>query len=326
MATEGLRNLEWLDRASGCRYPLQSLASAKDVSGVFELPNEFLASLYLAVPVDLRLNVGTVFISEVVYTPTLVTLTITGSINGTQTNFARADIGLLAIDNQIQAIGYGLSLFEGIGDYSDIRGRVAVARLDNLRLQPIGVYQFNYAGAGIDVDAIRPSIKQVSAIEVEREPGQYVRLSGAVRLRAGTNTRLRVTTEDAQPVVYIDAIDASSFNESLDCDTGSGASIRRINSIRGNSQREITIRESRCLAVSASGSSISLRNRCSEPCASCEEAEAVKAVVDPMAQQIPTLVNFIARLQASVDTQQQNIIMSRGPLQCMTEPTTTAGP
>jgi len=327
MSTEGLRNLEWLDRASGCRYPLQSLASAVDLSGDFSLPNEFLASLYIAVPVDLRLNIGSVFISEITHTPNLVSLLFSGLINGVVRNFARADLGLLAIANQIASTGYGLGLVEGIGDYTDIRGRLAVARLDNLRLQPVGTYSFDYTGAGVDVDAIRPSIRQLAALEVERDAGQFVRLTGAIRLRSGTNTRLRLATEEGEPVVYFDAIDASGFNAELDCDTGLGAAIRRINGLGGDSQREIKLQESRCLSVAASGDTIALRNRCSEPCASCAEAEAVKQVVDPMAAQIPTLVNFIARLQAAVDTQQQNIAMSQGPLACLASPTTTtAGP
>lgn len=325
MATEGIRNLEWLDRASGNRYPLQPFASAVDVSGSFRLPNEFLASLYLAVPSDLRLNLTSVYISEVVHTPSLISLVISAEIDGIIRTLARSDLSLIAIANQINSVGYGLALVDGTGDYTDVKGRVAIARLENIQQQPVGSFEFDYSGAGVDVDAIRPALRHVSALEVETTAGQYTRLNGPVRLSAGANTRLRLATEDGEPVIYFDAFDTSGFNEQLECEDNGNAAIRRINGLAGNSNREILIQESRCIDIFASADTLAIRNPCSEPCAGCEEAEAIKRVVDPMAQQIPTLVNFIARLQASVESQQQAISASQGPLQCLAEPTTTAG-
>lgn len=119
-------------------------------------------------------------------------------------------------------------------------------------------------------------------------------------------------------------MDASDLNESLECEDGTPPAIKRINGLPGNSQREILLRENRCLEITASGDTISMRNRCSEPCAGCKEAEAVKQVVDPMAQQIPSLVNLITRIQVAVDTQTQAIAISQGPLACLTPTTTPA--
>lgn len=325
MATGGIRNLEWLDRASGNRYPLQPVATATDLSGAFRLPNDFIAAIYLAVPADLRINLTSVYISEVVHTPNLISLVISTLINNELRNIARADLSLVAIANQIRSIGYGVGLLEGMPDYTDIRGRISIARLENIQLQPVGVFAFDYSGAGLDVDAIRPAIRHVSAIEVETVGGQFTRLNGPVRLRAGNNTRLRLATEDGEPVIYFDAFDTTGFNDDFNCEDTSAAAIRRINGIRGNSNREVLIQDSRCVDVTASGDALTIRNPCSEPCAGCEEAEAIKRSVDPMAQQIPTLVNFIARLGASIESQQQAIAASQGPLQCLTDSENTDG-
>lgn len=322
MATEGLRNQEWLDRGSDSRYPLLAIATATDLSGAFTIPNDFLASLYIGVPVDLQLNPQSVFISQIVHTPNVITLQFSATVAGQVVVIARADLSLPVIAAQIATVGYGLAVVEGVSPYLDIRGRAAVARLENIQQQPVGIHGFNFVGAGLDVDAIRPSIRHVHAFEVEQESGQFTRLTGVLRLKSGTNTRIRVATEDGEPVVYLDAIDASQFNEQLECEIGLAPAIRRINGLPGNAQREISIKESRCLSVTAAGSELTLRNRCSEPCASCAEAEAVLQKIDPIAAQLPSMQNFIARLQAVIETQQANILASQGPLQCLSASTT----
>lgn len=324
MAHEGIRNQESLDRASDSRYPLNSFASARDSTGAFNLPNDFLAGLYITIPSELRLVMTSVHIRQIVATPNLVVMTIAGSIGLETVDLARLDIGLVAVDAQISMEGYGLALAEPLGEYQDIKCHAVIARTENIRAQPSGTFTFDRDSGGIDVDCVRPIVRGVSALEVETQFEQFVRLSGPIRMRPGSNTRFRVETESGEPVVYVDAIDASDLNESLQCDDGQTPAIRRINGLPGNSQREILLRESRCLEIDAAGDTIGIRNRCSEPCASCAEAEQVKAVVDPMAQQIPQLVNLITRIQVSVDTQLQAISISQGPLACLQATTTQA--
>lgn len=311
-----VRNQEWLDRASDSRYPFNWNASAVDETGTFAFPNDFLTSVYIAIPADLKLNLTTVHISEIIHTPTLITLSFQAAIDGEPVVFAKATLSVTGLEAQIEQVGYGFGLIEGELNYPDVRGRLTVARVDNLRLQPAGVFQFGYAATGLDTDALRPNIRHVSAIEIE-SAGSITRLNRVIRLKPGNNARLRVTTEDGEPVVYVDALDPTGFNDNLDCETTVAAAVRRINGLPGNSDREIFIQPSRCIEITPAGNALNLRNACSEPCAGCAEAEAIKSQIDPMAQQIPILTNFISRLTASVEAQQQAIAASQGPLSCL---------
>lgn len=317
MATEGIRNLEWLDRGSDSRYPLQSGATAKDLTGVFELPNDFLASLYLAIPADLDIKLQTVRIGQVIHTTSQIVLRFFAEIAGQDRQFAEANIGVLQSQTQIKSIGYALQLIRGIDNFESITGHLAVARM-SIANQPVGLYEFDYDGAGLDIDTIRPNIRFVSAIDVETAAGGFARIVGPLRLRAGLNSRLRVVHENGEPVVYFDALDGSQLNERLECEVGATPPIRFINGIPGDAARNVTISPGRCVETGVFSSTLGFRNACSEPCASCEEAELLRDTIDPLADQIPTLVNFIARLEAAIDAQNQAIALSQMPVGCRT--------
>lgn len=285
---------------------------------MFTIPNDLLVGIYLTVPIDLQINPMSCFISKIVYTPTILTLTISGTVAGGVAELMRADISLVSAQQQINAHEAAVAFFVGVGLYTDLRGRVLLNRLDNLKLQPVGSYSFDTAGAGIEVDCVRPQIRHVSAVEVETNPGQFTRLTGPIRLRSGQNARFRVESENNVPVIYLDAVNAADLNDQLQCEEGTSPPIRRINGIGGNSQREVLIDGSRCFEITALENALQMKNPCSEPCAGCAETEALEQIVTPVVTQLPALTAFIARLQASVDQQSQAIALSQGPLQCNT--------
>lgn len=309
--SRNVRGVEFADRASDGRYPLIPLATATDTSELFALPNDFLVGLYLAIPADLQIRPGRVFISRIINTTSLVSLFVTADIGNTLVEIGRFDISRAVANSQIDRHGYGLAVFEGATNYEDLRGRVTVHSFANMELQPQGEFTFEYAATGIEPDCIRPHIRHVSSLEIV-QPNGNLRLGGAVRLAAGNNTRLRVEVVDGQPTVYIDALDASDLNEQLECEFGPAPPIRRINGLTGDSQRAITLIGSRCLEIQPLVSELQLRNRCSEPCASCDEAEAVRSLVDPFRTQIPTLIGLANRLDAAITQTQLNVLASKG--------------
>ncbi|GIW89580.1 MAG: hypothetical protein KatS3mg109_0012 [Pirellulaceae bacterium] len=325
MGTEGIRNLEWLDRGSDSRYPLQSGATAKDRTGVFEIPNDFLASLYIAVPADLDMQLETARVGELIQARSQIIVRFFATINGSDVQFAQMTIGRLQAEKQIKAIGYALGLVTGVGSYSAVKGQAAIARMSIID-QPLGKFEFDYDGAGLDIDVLRPNIRFVSAVDVETQSGGFSRIDGPLRLRAGDNVQLRLVQEDGEPVVYFDALDGSQFNKQLECELGDLPPIRTINGIPGGPDRAVDIEQGRCLEASVTGSALGLRNECSEPCASCEEAETLKSAIDPLVEQIPTLVNFISRLEAAIDAQNMAMQLSQFPLECRTTTTAPPGP
>lgn len=309
--TRYLRGVEFADRASDSRYPLIPLATATDRAGVFSLPNDFLVAIYLSLPADLPISPGYVFISRVINTPGLITLAVSASISGELVEIGQFDVSRQQTQAQIDRIGYGFVVFEGTDSFKDLRGRATIRSLATIAEQPQGEFFFDYDDAGIEPDCIRPHLRHVAALEVE-QPGGSLRLGGVVRLAAGNNMRLRVEVIDDQPTVFMDALDASQLNEDLECETGVSPPIRRINGIEGDSQRQVTLIGSRCLEVNALAAEIQLRNRCSEPCASCQEAEQVQSLLEPFASQVPTLIGLANRLDIAVTQTQLNVISSRG--------------
>lgn len=303
MAFQVTRNQEWLDRASDSRYPLISGTTARDLTGTFELPNDFLVSVYLAVPIDLQISPISVWISRITISPHFVQLVFSASVDDTDQVIARANVSLAAAQAQINdpKMGYSHALLEGVSPFSDLRGQVMVARLENLAKQPVGVFDFDYQATALDPDCIRPHIRQVPAIEAELATDQYARLTGTVRLRAGANMRLRVVTENNEPVIYLDALDPTDLNDKLECDDSELTKpIYRINGIPGDAQGNYQLVSSRCMEITPASFGAALRNTCSEPCAGCTEVEPLASRVKAMENQLPALSNFVANLNVAL--------------------------
>lgn len=320
--TRYIRGVEWTDRSSDSRYPLQPLSSAKDTSGIFEIPNDLITAMYLTVPADLQIQPGNVFIGRLLYTGSLLRIEIVAEFISDINVLGVFEFPLQAAAQQIQDRGHATAVFSGATTYRDLRGRMSLGSLTNLTKQPQGDFLFTYDDAGFDPDCIRPQLRSLSAIEVETG-GELLRLTGTVRLAAGLNTRLRVEVEAGEPVIYIDSLDTTDLNEKLACDYGDNPPIRRINGLGGNAHREVTVLGSRCLEVESVNAELRLRNRCSEPCVNCAEADTLRQAVIPFAQQVPTLTNLVNRLDMAVSQTRANLNYSG---QTSTQPTTTQPP
>lgn len=302
-----IRGNEFANRAADSRYPLIPYAAAKDGSCVFEIPNDFLVGLYIAIPADLQISPATYQITTIVNVNNRTLVSIGGKLNGTLITIGRFDILWESARAQITERGYAFANFIGEPNYADLRGRLMVGSIDSIAAQPQGSFGFSYGGAGLSVDCFRPIFRHLSALNVLTSTGQSFRLSGAVRLRGGDNVDIKVEIQDGVPVVMLNAVDGSKLNESFDCDSSSGAVIKTINGLPGNVDREVTLIGSRCLAVEPSTFGVQFTNGCSEPCASCEEAEALKSMVDPFSQQLPYVISVAAKLEAAIIQMQQTV-------------------
>jgi hypothetical protein len=283
-----------------------------DQTGQFTIPNDFLAGLYLSVPADIGFDPGSFRVSKVIYARARCSVFISAVVGTTSIVIGQFDVLEQLAVTQLAAYGYAFALFTPADGYGDIRGRLMVGGLDSLKLQPQGVYEFTQAAAGISVDCVRPMLRRVSAIEVVNASGQTFRLTGTVRLKAGDNANLTIKTEAGKPVVVFDAVDGSQLNDQKQCDVNSGTIIKRINGLPGNNQGEVTLIGSNCLTVQPQQMGLQLLNACSEPCASCKEAEALKSLVDPFVTQVPTLVSLANRIDMAVTQFQLNALAAQG--------------
>lgn len=306
-----VRGVEFANRAADSRYPLLPTATAKDTSGTFEIPNDFMVGMMIAIPSDISINPTTYHISSVTNVLNRTVVTIAGALGESLVDIGRFDVLWAPVKSQIISKGYGFAVFVGTGEYSDIRGRLMIGSVDSIATQPQGEFAFNPVSGGISVDCIRPVFRHLSAINVLAANGNNYKLTGAVRLRGGDNVRLSVQVQNEQPVVVIDAIDATSFGESLNCDVGSSPAIRTINGLAGNANREFTLLGSRCLTVEGTTFGVQLANSCSEPCATCAEAEQLKSMIDPFASQVPLVMQVANRLELSVSQMQKSMADSQ---------------
>src|SRR5690606_26651683 len=76
-----IRNIEWLDHNGEGAYPFAAEASRRDQTGSFQLPNDFITSLQLAVPAELNVSPAKFFVSAVTNLPGGFAIVI--SYNGT---------------------------------------------------------------------------------------------------------------------------------------------------------------------------------------------------------------------------------------------------
>ena len=306
-----IRGAEFAGRAAESRYPLLPTATARDTSDAFSIPNDFLVGLMIAIPSDISINPTTYHISKIVNVQNRTIVTVSGVLGEAIVTIGKFDVLRSVVRNQILTKSYGFSVFVGSADYPDIRGRLMIGSVDSIAKQPQGSFDFSPLGAGISVDCVRPVFRHLSAINVLAANGNNYRLTGAVRLKGGDNVRLTVQVQDDQPVVVFDAIDAASFSDNLDCDSGSAPSIKTLNGIAGNNAREFTLLGSRCLAVEPVTFGVKLTNDCSEPCATCDEAESLKGMIQPFAQQVPVVMQVASRLESAVSQMQKSMADSQ---------------
>jgi hypothetical protein len=114
-----IRNAEFTNRSADSRYPLLPTATAKDASSVFELPNDFLVGLYLAVPSDLQINPTTYHVTSVTNVNNRTVVSVGGALGGTIVTVGRFDVLWQSTRTQILAKGYGVATFVGAGQYSE---------------------------------------------------------------------------------------------------------------------------------------------------------------------------------------------------------------
>jgi len=307
-----IRGNEFANRSADSRYPLHPAATGVDDSGAFAIPNDFLVGLYLAVPADSGFVPSSFHIQKIIYTAARCSAIIGASTPTSTITLGQFDVIATAAESQIATYGYAFTTFTALPAYAEITGRLMIGGLDSLKLQPQGVYQFTALTAGISVDCVRPKLRHVSALEVVNASGQTFRLTGVVRLVGGTNANLRLAVEGGQRVVVFDAVDGSQLNDQMQCQQITSTQIKTLNGLPGNSEGEVTLIGSRCLEIAPQQQGLQLTNGCSEPCASCEEAQALKSLVDPFVTQVPTLASLINRIDMMVSQLQANISMSTG--------------
>jgi hypothetical protein len=308
MSTLRYVNMQWLDLNSARRYPLAYDATAKDLTGAFELPDDFIVGLYLPIHVSLNVQAHHFTLRRVGVYGTGYTAAI-GYDNGTTIT----EVAAVSIDRATHTFGKPYVL-RGLGEFYDSIGQIVIGNLDAINQQPPGLWTFDLIGGRIEPDAIRPQIRGLSSMRVQNGDSLSDPAVGDIILRAGRNSRITPILVGGQdPVFVFDAIEGEGLNEECVCsaDLTAATPIRTINKIPPTPDGNFTLLESDCVSLEPIENGLQIANSCSKPCCGCRELEIVTTAMENFGQQATTLNNFIVNLEARVTQMDQSVLASK---------------
>lgn len=301
----GIWALEWLNENSQRAYPLADYTSQQDTTGDFTIPDDFIVELYVATHAGLTIAPGRFHIHWLIVFSAGYSITIGYTPdNGDPVDVATA---VVAKASHSENTVYGLT---GIGDFSDTVGQIVIGNTANIDEQPVGQYEFDLDGAALDPDVIRPIIRGVSSITVRNGTETSEAVTGNIELQAGTNISLQLSQISGQdPVIRIDAIDGTGFNEDCGCtdDNDEAPCIRSINGVPPDAQGNFTLLGDDCLQISTIAYGLRLSDECSAPCCGCTELEAIMQDLEQFGDAARTLQTFVTRLSGEVS--QMNMVV-----------------
>lgn len=311
----GLHDLQLYNHNAVRNYPLATSATGIDTSGSFTLPTDLLVGLHLPVQWDSGVHPGSFYISRLNYLPASVYLTISCQVNGHPVDVASA---AFAFASHQTNLAYDLV---GVGGFRDTLGYLVVGSLDNLLNQPPGVYDFDLDAGRLDLDTIRPHLRGLSSLQTESDGALSRRLQGAVRLAAGRNFRLEVTSDDAgNPVIVFNAIQGEGLSEDCACGDTSSPPIKSINGVVPDDQGNLNLLGGKCFNITPQQFGLLFENPCSTPCCGPEALEQVVQQLEAFGSKATTLENFIVRLESEVTQMNLSVLGSRlGDRGCPTE-------
>lgn len=300
-------NVEFLNQNSQRHFPLAEDASRRDVSGTFQLPNDFLVGLRLGIHYGMHVDPANFLIKTVSVFSTGYSIVI-----GYGTGSSPVSVASILIPRSVHERNNVYRL-GGLNDFVDVSGWVVIGQLGNIDAQPPGQWSFDIDGGRLEVDAVSPYIRGVSSLRARNGPDLSDRIYGDVILRAGRNMRITpVVVAGEDPVFVFDAIDGEGLNEDCVC-TGedTGEPIYTINGIQPTADGDFSIVGSSCLEVRPTDNGIQFADVCSEPCCGCEELETITQALEQFGRQATTLENFLVSLDARVTAMDQSVLASK---------------
>lgn len=299
-------NLQWLNHNSQRSYPLTERATKVDTCETIRIPDSFIVALYFPVHAGLAVAPEKFYIKSLLIAPTGFNISL-GYNDGT--NYPTVAAVNIARSAHVTNRAYALP---GVDDFVDSVGHIVIGALDEIDLQTPGLYEFTPDAGELEVDAIRPMIRAVSALRAVNGIEQSARIYGDIELVAGTNMRLTVElSSNADPKIIFNAISGANLNADCICDTPTtGECIRCINGVCSGDGNFI-MEQGSCVEITDTGSGLQLTDTCAEPCCGCEELKALETQVDRFGDGVNTLQNFVTRLGSEVTQMSLVVLGSR---------------
>lgn len=308
-------NLEFLNHNAQRSYPLTAEATKKDITGSFTIPDDFLVGLDIPVSTAMDMQSGRFFIRQIGLFASGIQLIFAYSEGTDIVDVATALIPTPNFSrNSVFPVG-------GIDPFDDIFGKVVIGKIDSIKAQPTGLFEFELAGTRIEPQAIRPMIRGITSIRVSDATGNSSeRLYGDIELIAGTNIQLATVITATETQIVISAINGEGTIEQCICsgDAADVPCIKTINGIRPTPDGNFNFVGDDCLAFNAIENGLRLTDSCCAPCCGCEELETITRDLERLNTQRTALELFINELSASATTFNSTVLGARlGDRRCL---------
>lgn len=298
------QNLEWLDHNASRSYPLTRDASARDTTDEFELPPDFLVSLYLAVPLAADIEPSRFFLRTIDISGVGISLIVgyddpdDGVLDAAGTAIARASF----TRNQV----YGIN---GIGQFYDLAGHLVIGSLSGLDAQPVGRFTFDVEGGRLEPDCIRPVLRGVGGLRLQSGSDVSAPIYGDIVLVEGPNVRL---TQSGNQIT-VSAVAGENLNEPCDCDDDAtlGPSILTVNGLGPDTSGNFPLIGSECLELVPVAGGLQLVDKCSKPCCGCSELAVITRELERYRVQVAALEQLSQQLSQRTEQMGQSVLASR---------------
>lgn len=298
-----LWNIDWLNANSQRNFPLSDVATRKDASGDFTLPNDFLVDLVWPVQADVTIDPSLFHVAAVGIFGGGVTLAL--GYNGTV-------IGNVSIPSAGFA-PFNSYYIAGTGNFFDSVGKVVIGSLTAI-MQNSGAYTFTLSGGRLEPSVIRPDLRGVSALYVKNIDEVSDAIQGDIILEAGTNFKVEMMpAEPGEPArIRLSAINGEGLDQACSCNENTDLpAIKSINGVFPDLRGRVNLLGDDCIKVTGAANSVKLEDDCSKPCCGCEELNVVTAALANVLSQVVSLENLAYRLETNLNALQTNLIASK---------------
>lgn len=309
-------NLEFLNHNAQRSYPITAEATKKDLTGSFTIPDDFLVGLDIPVSTAMDMQSGRFFIRQIGLFASGIQLIFAYSEGVDIVDVATALIPIPNFSrNSVFPVG-------GIDPFDDIIGKVVIGKIDSIKNQPTGLFEFDLSGTRIEPQAVRPMIRGITSIRVSDATGNASeRLYGDIELIAGTNIQLATVITATETQIIISAINGEGTIEQCICsgDAADVPCIKTVNGITPTPDGNFNFVGDDCLAFNAIENGLRLTDSCCAPCCGCEELETITRDLERLNTQRTALELFINELSASATTFNTTVLGARlGDRRCLT--------
>ena len=302
----GIIHQGWLNQNSVRAYPLSEEATRRDETDSYALPDDFIVDMVLSINASLDYDPSSFYLSKVTVFGIGVTLEFSY-----YTGAAASLVGRLTIDLDTfeQNKTYYL---EGLEDFEGVLGKVVIGTLDTL-LQQAGAFTFVLAGGRLESSVVVPDIRGVTGMRVAEGVDAGELLQGDIAFEPGSNMRIVVSDFGGVKVMTFSAIDGEGTIADCVCQGQAALAdpIRTINGVFPDSLGNINVLGDDCLEVTplADENAVQLADKCSKPCCGCPELQTLVDDQNRMRDQVQTMENLYARLEANIDVMQTLLSM-----------------